>query len=173
MLWPRRREPTIRTARAADIGAVSRLLSVTWHDTYDAFLGRERVEEITRAWHSPESLQAQLDQPGTVFLVAEWRGRIAGTVFAHLVRPGEAQIGRLYVHSSSQRHGLGARLLAAAIAHYPQAERIALEVEPRNARAIRFYERHGFAGVGGTAHCGGEETGIPALVMVRRVRRMP
>ena len=68
----------IRPATPDDLPAVRALLVETWHDTYDALLGAERVTEITNSWHSIENLGRQLDVPDTSFLVAEEDGAIVG-----------------------------------------------------------------------------------------------
>ena len=53
-----------------------------------------------------------------LFLLAEENGRLLGTVIVFFApqpnAPHRAEIGKMLVHSSSRRRGLGARLLAAA-----------------------------------------------------------
>ena len=46
----------VRTAGRNDLEAISELLGVTWHATYDAIYGVERVREITASWHSVQEL---------------------------------------------------------------------------------------------------------------------
>jgi hypothetical protein len=46
----------IRSAREDDLADVRDLLVETWHDTYNALLGAEKVTRITDEWHSVESL---------------------------------------------------------------------------------------------------------------------
>ena len=53
----------LRPAAADDLPAVRALLVETWHDTYDALLGAQRVTEITTDWHSIKNLRRQLGQP--------------------------------------------------------------------------------------------------------------
>ena len=43
----------VRTASKRDLPAISRLLGETWHATYDAIYGAERVGEITGEWSGP------------------------------------------------------------------------------------------------------------------------
>lgn len=159
----------IRPASQADLAAVSRLLGETWHATYDAIYGRERVDGITASWHAPASLAQGLDRKDVTFLVAEAAdGTITGTASVSLSACGAAMLDRLYVLPSRQGSGIGARLLVAALAAYPEAAVAVLEVEPENRRAIAFYERHGFARAGRTGDCGGKGEEIAALVMERR-----
>jgi ribosomal protein S18 acetylase RimI-like enzyme len=165
MPTPERDNVRIRTARLEDVPAVKALLAATWHDTYDSILGPERVREITQEWHAPERLASQVDQAATAFLLAEIGDTVVGTGFAHMIGPGEAEIGRLYVLPAHQCHGIGARLLAALVASLGDARRFELEVEPRNTRAIRFYERAGFLAAGSTSDCGRQGRTYEAIVM--------
>jgi ribosomal protein S18 acetylase RimI-like enzyme len=157
---------TIRHARMGDLPAVSALLAETWHATYDALYGPARVAALTRRWHAAEALAREVDAPDRRLLVAERAERIVGTASVRLT--GDAvRLDRLYVLPEAQGHGLGAELLGAALGAFPDAARMSLEVEPANAGAIRFYERHGFRVTGRTADCAGTGDGIPAVMMSR------
>jgi len=143
----------VRTASKRDLDAVRALLGETWHATYDAIYGAERVAAITADWHSLASLQAQLERPHSEFLVAD-EGK---TVMLH----------QLYVRPSMQGRGIGGMLLDEIADSFPEAERIRLEVEEANLRAITFYRAAGFVQAGRTANCGRDQSGIPALVFER------
>ncbi len=163
----------IRSARHEDLPAISALLGVTWHATYDAIYGVDRVTDITSRWHSIESLAKGLDRPGNPFLVAvdgEW---IVGTLSLGTACGGGLKLDRLYVLPEVQRQGIGRRLLEAGLATSSALETVSLEVEPANTEAIRFYERQGFAVTGKTGDCSGSGDGIPALVMTRHLAPIP
>jgi RimJ/RimL family protein N-acetyltransferase len=87
--------------------------------------------------------------PGSVFLVAEVAGRMAGNLggsglafapSAHVFEFG------MSVDAAYRGVGVGAALLEAALAWAAGAgfTRVELSVFPHNTRAIAFYERHGF-----------------------------
>lgn len=173
MRWPSIRTVRIRDAGAHDLEAVRALLVTTWHATYDDLLGADRVRQITSEWHSPERLGGQVGQPGTAFLIAIRGRQIAGTGFAHMTGPDEAEIGRLYVLPALQGRSIGALLLEALIGRLETARRFRLEVEPRNQSAIRFYERNGFLPAGMTQNCGADGSAWQALLMQRQVDRLP
>jgi hypothetical protein len=78
----------VRTAGERDIKAVRELLVETWHATYDAIYGADRVTEITDDWHSIASLKNRLTRPGSEFLVADDGKRLAGMAFAAADRDG-------------------------------------------------------------------------------------
>jgi ribosomal protein S18 acetylase RimI-like enzyme len=155
----------IRRARPGEEAAVSRLLAEVWHVTHDAQLGRDKVAEITAKWHAPGLLRAQIDDPDKCFLVAEAAdGGLVGHAMSWLDDSAAINLLRLYVLPNRQGEGLGRRLLAAALAAYPAGRLLRLEVQARNAPAIRFYERMGLRAAGDTAGRGGF-TDIPAIVM--------
>ncbi|MFN3687915.1 GNAT family N-acetyltransferase [Salinarimonas sp.] len=164
---------TIRPVEARDLPAVREALVASWHATYDALLGPDKVRALTDAWHSPQALAAQIGLPDAAFLLAEDDGRVVGSAFAHVDRAGASCLRRLYLLPEAQGNGLGGRLLDAVLA--PLGERPAwLEVEARNRPAIGFYAARGFAAHETRGECGGSDA-ASALVMRRphglRLRR--
>jgi len=154
----------IRRALPHDLDAVRRVLVETWHATYDTTLGREKVDEITSSWHSRERLARDLEEQPCL-LVAEREGRLIGTASARRGCEGGLILSRLYVLPEAQGEGVGARLLAAVVAAFPEATNVSLEVERMNARAIAFYTRAGFAVTGSGTDCGGCGSNVPHVIM--------
>ena len=134
----------VRTATEHDLIAVNRLLVETWHDTYDALLGVEKVTQITTAWHAIAKLAEQVVAPDSSFLVAEESGSIIGHAVGHVRPPREMMLARLYVLPAHQRRGVGVRLLSELVARQPGCARIVADVEPDNVKAVSFYRRQGF-----------------------------
>jgi ribosomal protein S18 acetylase RimI-like enzyme len=155
----------IRTASERDLAAVRDLLVETWHATYDSIYGAERVTEITNDWHSIPSLKARLTRPNSEFVLADDGREICGMAFAVGIDGGKLiMLHQLYVLPSRQGAGIGSILLDAIEESFPDAERIRIEVEAANSPAIDFYCARGFARAGQTGDCGGEQSGIPALI---------
>jgi ribosomal protein S18 acetylase RimI-like enzyme len=157
----------VRTASERDLAAVQKLLRETWHATYDAIYGVERVNEITRDWHSLGSLKSRLSKPHSEFILCEVEEGISGMAFASQNDPAFVMLYQLYVLPHAQRQGVGSLLLDEIIAAFPDAKSLRLEVEPENAGAVAFYTAKGFEQVGRTENCGKEQSGIPALVLER------
>jgi ribosomal protein S18 acetylase RimI-like enzyme len=134
----------IRPATVADLGQVREILVETWHDTYDALIGHERVAEITGQWHSPELLAKQLQTPGVSFLIAAHESRLVGHAFANSPQPAILMLLRLYVLPRWQRRGVGSQLLDAVIRAYPGATALRLSVDADNLKGVSFYRRQGF-----------------------------
>ena len=159
----------VRTASERDLPVVQKLLRETWHATYDAIYGVERVNEITADWHSIANLKANLSKPHSEFIVADGEGSIAGMAFASQSDPNFVMLHQLYVHPVVQGKGIGSMLLKEIIDAFPEGKTLRLEVEPANASAVNFYLRKGFAPLGQTENCGGGHSGIPALVLQRAI----
>jgi ribosomal protein S18 acetylase RimI-like enzyme len=158
----------VRTAGERDLDAVRALLVETWHVTYDPIYGAEKVTQLTDSWHSIASLRNRLTRPSSEFLVADDGEHIAGMAFAAADREGKTvMLHQLYVLPSHQGHGIGGMLLDEILDNFPDAERIKLEVEEQNSRAIAFYRIYGFEQTGRTGEKGVAGSGIPALVFER------
>lgn len=148
----------VRTAGERDLAAIRALLVETWHATYDAIYGAERVTAITDEWHSIASLKVRLTRPNSEFLVADDGKRIGGLAFAESIDGGKLVVlKQLYVRPDLQGRGIGGMLLDEIIESFPEARAIRLEVEQQNTRAVAFYEANGFTRSGD----GGEHIGVP------------
>jgi ribosomal protein S18 acetylase RimI-like enzyme len=84
-------------------------------------------------------------------LVASHERVAVGLAMAQLdAEASEIVLYTLYVHPQWQRQGVGSALLQAAVAGFPDAKAIRLEVLKENAAAIRWYNARGFAIYGET-----------------------
>lgn len=160
----------VRTVSDRDIETVRDLLVATWHDTYDTIYGVERVNEITDNWHSIASLKARLQRPQAEFLVADDGKTIGGMAFATAdPETKTVMLHQLYVRPGLQGQGIGAMLLDEIESCFPDADKVRLEVEEANEKAVAFYLHQGFAKVGKTADCGQAGSGIPAAIFERPI----
>lgn len=139
----------VRTASSRDIPAIRALLVETWHDTYDAIYGKDRVTQITDSWHSMTLLGERLSLPRSEFLVADDGKMIGGMAFATAQDEGKTLVlHQLYVAPSCQGQGIGGLLLDEVEGCFPEAGTVRLFVEERNAKAVAFYLAQGFSQVG-------------------------
>jgi ribosomal protein S18 acetylase RimI-like enzyme len=155
----------VRTAGQRDLEAARDLLAHTWHATYDAIRGAEKVAEITAEWHSVNALKAQLTRSNSEFLVADDGKRIGGMAFAVATTdPNIVTLHQLYVHPDFQRQGTGRALLEEVVDSFPEAKILRVEVEEANGQAVAFYRAQGFQPAGSIPASGGG-AGLPALVL--------
>ncbi|PST25268.1 N-acetyltransferase [Mesorhizobium plurifarium] len=161
----------VRTASERDLEKVRALLAETWHVTYDTFYGVEKVNELTAKWHSIEALRARLQRKHSEFVVADNGSELAGMGYAAMSESLEKTVvlHQLYVLPKYQRHGVGRDMFAELETCFPDAERMRVEVEPQNLHALAFYRAHGFVEVAKTSSCGDEQSGIPALILEKRL----
>ncbi len=141
---------TVSRVRQDEIPLAKELLSLTWSDTYGAFLPQNVIEEVTATWHHADRLRAEAQRPDEYFGVAKAEdGRIVGLITMHVRESdGIGIISRLYVHPEFQRQGIGAALLDAAVRAFPAVRRLRLEVEEQNAKGRAFYAKQGFNQIG-------------------------
>lgn len=156
----------VRTASERDLENIKALLAETWHATYDAIYGIERVNQITTEWHSLAALKARLTRPNSEFLVADDGKKIAGMAFAAATSGSKIVVlYQLYVRPEYQRAGIGRMLLDEIEQSFPEAHSIRLEVEEANVQALGFYLANGFVKSGGDPDPEIAETGVLSLVL--------
>lgn len=158
----------IERAKSEDVDPIKRVLSETWIDTYADHLSRSTIEHVTTNWHDPELLSLQIEKPGDYFAVAKDGGRIIGLVTVIVVRQNELYLSRLYVHPQYQRRGIGSNLLNAAIACYPDATVIRLEVEQQNTKGHSYWRKQRFIDVGTRI----EQIGTDSVAVITMERRL-
>lgn len=153
----------IRSAVAADAPALADLYLAA-RRTHLAFAPLAHDEADVRRWIAQVLLPA-----GATWLIEEEGGGEGGQalgLLSHSVdNAGMTWIDQLYLRPDRVGEGLGARLLAHALARLPRPLR--LHTFEANLGARRFYERHGFAVI---AHSDGSdnEERCPDLLMELR-----
>lgn len=165
----------VRPLTVDDAGRAGRMHLAAWHEAYDgllpdAFWARFTEEARIAAFRR----MATAPWPGQVVAVAERDDRITGiatsgptrTHLPHGYPPATPlELYALYVLAEEYGKGTGARLLSAVLPEDAAAE---LWVFEPNARARRFYAKHGFVPDGARFSFGPELGGQAEIRMVRR-----
>lgn len=159
---------SIQRATVEDLDLVKDLLRQTWMDTYASYMSRATIEQVTTLWHNRELLRSQIEKPGDYFAVAKQDGRIVGLITVIVVGLKDLYLPRLYVHPEHQRKGIGTRLLQAALAQYPDAMVVRLQVEQQNAKGLSYWRKQGFVEVGTNV----EQIGTDRMEVVSMERRL-
>jgi len=131
------------------------------------------TEELEAAW-----LQANLDDPGKLAIVAEYEGRIIGLLNFHseerkrVKHHGELSMS---VNIAWRHRGVGRALLLALLAwaeQHPALEKVCLQVFATNTRAIALYTSLGFQEEGRQVRDVKMESGVyvDVLLMARFVK---
>jgi GNAT superfamily N-acetyltransferase len=173
--------PLIRPATLADIATLCRLGSTTFRETYRSISDPREVDEYADDHFTPAKIEAWFARPGARTLIASVGDAAVG--YAHVrsakvpacVSDREAvELSRLYLLASAQGMGIGGALMAAAIAAAVElgGRTVWLGAYDRNAKALAFYARRGFAQVGTHGfEFGGQVYADP--VLTRRVAPVP
>jgi ribosomal protein S18 acetylase RimI-like enzyme len=155
-------EIMIRTATPADAPALAELAAETFPlacppHTTEASIAAFIAEHFTVA-----RFDAYLADRARALLIAEDAERLVGYSMLITGEPGDAdaaaalahrpvvELSKFYTRSAAHGTGVAAPLMAATLeaAVATGAASVWLGVNEENARAIRFYEKHGFAKVG-------------------------
>jgi putative acetyltransferase len=123
---------TLRPYLPEDEGAAVDLWRRTWQVAYPALDFGKRLEWWRQRWRNELVPQASI-------IIAERCGAIVGFV---TVNPRTGYLDQIVVAPEAWGSKVGALLIAQARRISPQA--LDLHVNQDNARAIRFYEKHGF-----------------------------
>lgn len=152
-------EPGWRVRRATDedLPALALVGAATFLETFADILDGAAVIAHCRDAHAQATYARYLESAA-----AAWLGETAGgapigfalvappELPAGLVRAGDIELKRIYLLSRFHGSGLGAALMAAAVAEAVArgAPRLLLGVYAHNARAIAFYAKQGFVPIG-------------------------
>ena len=149
--------PDIRLATVADAAALAEIGRRTYSDTFAADNTPDDLAAFLDSTYHTELQATELADSSLTYLVVESENRMIA--FA-LIRQGKRnpcvddpaaiELQRFYVDRSSHGTGVAQQLMTACVdyASSCSAETLFLGVWERNARALRFYEKHGFRAVG-------------------------
>ncbi len=140
----------LRVYQSADEDAAIELWRRTWQQHYPHIDFAARVAWWRERWRSELV-------PCATIMVAEQGGRLVGFV---TVDPKTGYLDQIVVAPEAWGSDVADRLMAEARRISPGG--LALKVNADNARAIRFYEKQGFADAGETVN---EASGAPVRMM--------
>lgn len=154
--------PTVRTAGPADAAALAELAAATFPLACPPQTTAQAIAEYLRDMLSAERFGEYLVDEQRLILVAERDGLLVGYTLLVFGDPADPAVGaavgirptvelsKCYVRAETHGGGVAAELMAATLdaARARGAAGAWLGVNEHNARAIRFYEKSGFATVG-------------------------
>ena len=145
----------LREAVTSDAQGIARVRVIAWQSTYfglipDSLLQNLNIEKSSANW--TKRLESPDQSAKTI--VAEIDGTIVGYIGVGVSRdPGASEVGEvytIYVDPGHQSRGVGSALIRAGI-HFLKSmsfNEATLWVFERNARAIKYYETHGWKSTG-------------------------
>jgi ribosomal protein S18 acetylase RimI-like enzyme len=147
-------EWTIRPAEAGDADALALVGAATFLDTYAGAIDGVGLIAHCGEHHSAAAYRRLLEAGAKAWLVELSPGgapigyALACSPELEQARTGDWELKRIYVLSRFHGTGISAALLDAVIAAADGNQRLLLGVKNDNARALRFYRKHGFTEVG-------------------------
>jgi ribosomal protein S18 acetylase RimI-like enzyme len=147
----------IRRATGADAGALGRIGTRTFVDTFGHMYPDEDLQAFLRESHSPEAYARYLADPAFATWLLADDDEVVGYAMAGRcglphpdVAPGDGELKRLYVASDVQNGGWGGKLFRAALDWLERdgPRTLWISVWSENLGAQRFYARNGFEKAG-------------------------
>lgn len=137
----------VRTGGERDLAAVSLLIGEALHATNDVLYGPETVGSIARALYSEAALKVLVRRPTSEFLVADDGESLGGVAIAGAaVEDGRVvDILAFFVRRELQGRGIGGMMLQELEESFFESERMRIEIDERNLRALGFAEAAGYA----------------------------
>ena len=140
-------EPQIKPARVEDLPAICELAAVIWHAHYPGIISRAQIDYMLARMYSLETMRAEIQSLGIHYERLLLDDAVTG--FASYGPTGDPKtwkLHKLYLLPDQHGHGLGSKLLrhCESQAHALGAQRLLLNVNKRNARAIAAYQRNSF-----------------------------
>ena len=124
---------------------------------------------LPRPW-SAAIWRGELGSPYGLYLVIEDRGEVSGHIgVRHIL--DELHITTIAVRPEYRRRGHARALIGAALAAYPKAVHVHLEVRPTNTAAITLYESLGFRATGRRPRYYGDEDALLMTLNLGEDRR--
>jgi [ribosomal protein S18]-alanine N-acetyltransferase len=124
---------------------------------------------LLRPW-SETVWREELESPFGLYLLLEDAGGIFGQIGVRHVLD-ELHVTTLAVLPERRRRGYARILFDAALAAFPEARRVHLEVRPSNAGALALYETLGFATTGRRRRYYGDEDAMLMTLDLEKTRR--
>jgi GNAT superfamily N-acetyltransferase len=150
--------PTIRHAIPEDATLLASFAAQAFSDTYREISDEQEIADYVAEHFQPEVMAGVIADPACTVLLA-WVGeQLAGYAVVKVERapacvtgPAPLKLWRIYLGAGFIGQGVGAQLMLAVHeqARRRGAQTLWLGVYDRNVRAVEFYERFGFAKVGG------------------------
>jgi GNAT superfamily N-acetyltransferase len=136
----------LREAAPIDFPKIAAMHYPAWRQSWSGMLGPDLLDLVGQPhrW-APEFYPQTLRRPGWSMWIAESSGQTLGMAMfgPDQDQPDHIQVDALYIAKSSQRRGIGGRLLNKVLRLHPSNDLI-LWCAEKNARGRRFYEKKNF-----------------------------
>jgi ribosomal protein S18 acetylase RimI-like enzyme len=135
-----------RQARREDIAEIQRLARCIWDEAYRELLSKEQIEYMLRMMYSERVIREEL-QRGTVWELIVADGTPCGYLSYGLSEDNSVKLFKIYIGNAFRATGIAPTCLSRVKEYAARKGRgyVFLTVNKHNKRAIRSYEKNGFA----------------------------
>lgn len=147
---PQLDQARIAPATLEDLPAIAALAAVVWRACYPGMITGEQIDYMLDRMYALDTLREEILSQGVHYDRLLLDHELAGFAsYGPTNEPGAFKLHKLYLHPDLHGRGLGTMLLqhCEREARRLGALRLLLNVNKRNVKAIRAYQRNGFATV--------------------------
>jgi len=134
----------LKPANLSDVETIANLARTIWHAHYPPIIGLEQVNFMLEKMYHPTVLAQHISNGPQAFFMIQCADETVGFIALETKDEGELFLQKLYVLPDKHRKGLGTSALTSALAHFPLAQVMRLQVNRQNFTAINFYFKQGF-----------------------------
>jgi diamine N-acetyltransferase len=134
-----------RRATATDIPVLAKLAQRIWRACYPGIVSTEQIEYMLARMYHVETIRGELNA-GVYWELALLRDQPVGFLSITCEKPAAAKLNKLYLACEFHGRGMGRQMIerSCRVATELGASELWLQVNKRNERAIRAYQRAGF-----------------------------
>ena len=138
---------TIQPGTPDDIPTLGALASRIWHEYYPGIISREQIDYMLARMYDATTLRREMAEGVAWDLVRHQAVPVGFISYSFDAASHRVKLSKLYLLPDWHGHGIGLQMLEHVRAKSVElgAQEILLQVNKRNARAIRAYERAGYS----------------------------
>lgn len=131
-------------ATTADIQTIHDIAQRVWSEHYvPNIITQDQMDYMMEWMYSAASLAKQMAE-GARFFMMNYNGQTVGYISIN-DNNGDLFLNKFYIDTDYQRLNLGSQALNMALAKFPYAKTISLQVNRKNFKAVNFYFKNGFS----------------------------
>jgi len=165
-------EAQIKSAGVEHLPAIRDLAAVIWRACYPGIISQEQISYMLERMYALETLRDEMETQSIRFERMLCGDALVGfAAYGPVAEPKSWKLHKLYLLPQQHGKGLGSQLLrhCETQAHALGAQRMLLNVNKRNARAIVAYQRNGYVVAEAVRNDIGEGYVMDDFVMVKNL----
>lgn len=135
-----------RANSIADLETIRSIAQIIWPETFESILTRDQISYMMEMMYAPNVLTKELHDGHVFYILCDGEIPIGYIQISAYPPKGTAKLHKVYLLSNYHHQGLGQLMLNYAVECAKELgfQRIILNVNKNNSRAISAYKRNGF-----------------------------